>query len=87
MMRGGDSGVLAEDDTLTADELVKIKGATPPSMALLRAAILSESDDEMAYRFYVNETLTDLILMLDEELELDVDLNPDASIQLITTDE
>ena len=62
---------LAEDETLTADDLLKIKGATPPSMALLRAAILSESDDEMAYRFYVNETLTDLILMLDEELELD----------------
>ena len=75
----------AADDSLTADDLAKIKGSTPPSMALLRAAILSEGDDEMAYRFYVNETLTDLILMLDEELELDVDLGPEDQAQVVST--
>ena len=75
----------AADDSLTADDLAKIKGPTPPLMALLWAAILSEGTDEMAYRFYVNETLTDLILMLDEELELDVELGPEAQAQAVST--
>ena len=75
----------AEDDTLQADELTKIKGTTPPLMALLRAAILSEGTDEQAYRLYVGEALTDLILMLDEELELDLDLDPAAQASALTT--
>lgn len=75
----------AQDDTIKVDELTKIKGTTPPSMALLRAAILSEGDDSQAYRLYVGETLTDLILMLDAELELDVDLDSAAQASAVTT--
>ena len=68
----------AQDDALTSEELAKIKGTTPPNMALLRAAILSEGADRTQWRLYVGEALTDMILMLDEELELDPDLDPEA---------
>ena len=57
--------VLEDDERIEREDLEKVRARTPPSMALLRAAILSEGDDRQAWRQYVASTLTELVLMLD----------------------
>ncbi|MEC9157855.1 MAG: hypothetical protein VYB77_06985 [Planctomycetota bacterium] len=58
---------LEDDDLIQREELESIRARTPPSMALLRAAILFEGDDRQAWRQYVGSVLTELVLMLDDD--------------------
>ena len=54
----------AANPGLSPTELVQTHAAFPPTMALLKAAILSEEDDKKAYREFVGLALRDLALLL-----------------------
>ena len=58
--------------SLDPSDVIQIRATEPPQLSLLKAAILSESDDEQTYRSYVADVLKNLLPLIDQEGDSDL---------------
>lgn len=53
--------------SLDPSDVIKIKATEPPELSLLKAVILSEGDDDQAYRSYVADVLKQLLPLIEQQ--------------------
>jgi hypothetical protein len=76
--------VRRENPDLDSSEILQITAAEPSQLSLLKAVILSESDDSQAYREYVAKVLKKLMAVIEQPASSDSDEQTKASFEQAT---